>query len=300
MDKTVRQIVGAHKDLFGEKPTVDKINAGFTNTVFAVADKYILKICHNAENEREFAVEIDFYLNNKDKSYVPRMFAFSKEKSKIPFHYIITEKLNAPSLYGVWHTFSEKQREKVVSRICGVMKDLHKNKGKPFDWSGYIKDLCKEHLAVLIRQKQLTDDEISLIRNAMEKFDLYLESGNFVLIHNDLHFDNIFYLNDEIKLIDYESSRFNPIDKELEIIYYMAEMPWMHANEENERFVKTEDYKTLIPYFKKHYPEIFEVKNLEKRIAIYRLRDALEQYGIYTNEEELRGGIIAAAKFITD
>ena len=36
----------------------------------------------------------------------------------------------------------------------------------------------------------------------------YLKSNDFVLIHNDLHFDNIFFNDGKIKLIDFERSMF--------------------------------------------------------------------------------------------
>ena len=138
------------------------------------------------------------------------------------------------------------------------------------------------------------------MKKAMQTFDRYLDSGNidFCFIHDDIHFDNIFYKDGKLKIIDFESSRFNPICKELEIIYHMAEMPWKYASEESERFVRAQDYKTLIPHFKKHYPDMFKVPHLEKRIAIYRLRDVLEQYGTFTADKELRERIIALAKVI--
>ncbi|MCL2540117.1 MAG: aminoglycoside phosphotransferase family protein [Firmicutes bacterium] len=298
MEKIVQQIIEQHQELFGTQPAVSKINAGFTNTIFSVADKFILKICHDAGNEEEFAVEIDFYLRNKEKPYMLELLAYSTDKTKSPFYYTVIEKANAPSLYDIWHTFTEEQREEVVCKICNIMKDFHKHKGKSLNWGEYIKGYYEEHLAVLIKQKQLTEDEILLVREAMEKFGFYLKSNDFVLIHNDMHFDNIFYKDGNLKLIDFESSRFNPVDKELEIIYYMAEMPWKHASEENEKFVKAEDYTTLIHYFKKHYPEMFDVPYLEKRIAIYHLRDALDQYGRFTKANELHERIIKLSRFI--
>lgn len=42
--------------------------------------------------------------------------------------------------------------------------------------------------------------------NIGESFEKYLESNDFVPIHNDLHFDNIFFKDGKIKLIDFERS----------------------------------------------------------------------------------------------
>ncbi|MDR1906527.1 MAG: aminoglycoside phosphotransferase family protein [Clostridiales bacterium] len=300
MEKTVQQIVERHKDLFGENPAIGKINAGFTNAIFSIADKYVLKICRDAENEREFKSEISFYLESGEKDYIPKFFAYSQDKAKIPFYYIVTEKLKGHSLYDIWHTFTEREREDAVIQICDILKDFHKKKGEPFDWSEYIKGYCRKHLAILEEREQLTSDEFAVVLRAMKKFDFYLKSKDFVFIHNDMHFDNLFCVEGKIKVIDFESCRFNPIDKELEIFYYMAQTPWKHAGEENEKFVKIEDYKTLIPYMRKYYPEIFNVPYLEQRMAIYHLRDALDQYGTYTKEKELHERILRLAEFITD
>ena len=37
--------------LFGSNPKVEKINVGFTNTIYIVNNKYIIKICTKQENE---------------------------------------------------------------------------------------------------------------------------------------------------------------------------------------------------------------------------------------------------------
>ena len=302
MEQIVKQIVKTHNELWGESPTIKKIEIGFTNTIFCVADKYILKICHDINNESEFCVEVDFYTNNIGKPYIAKMFAYSKDKSKVPYMYIVTEKIDGVSLYSIWHTLTEQEREKIVNQICDILKDLHKNKGEHFDWSEYIKGYYEQHLDVLIKQKQLTESELALVRKAMSKFDLYLETDKdkFVYIHNDLHYDNCFYKDGKLTIIDFESSRFAPIDKELEIVFYAAKMPDKHASRETERFAKKEHFATLVSYFKKHYPQMFDVPHLEKRIAIYHLRDALDQYGTFKDNTELHDIIIELAKFVCE
>ncbi|MDR1761578.1 MAG: GNAT family N-acetyltransferase [Bacteroidales bacterium] len=297
MTKAVTQIIHKHNELWGDNPSVRKINAGFTNTIFCVAEKYILKICHDTNNETEFCHEIDFYLENKGEPYILKLLGYSKDKSAVPYMYLIIEKLDN-SLYDIWHAINEQERENIVAKICIVLKDFHKKQGETFDWCEYIKGYYEKHLAILETQNQLTAAEFALIRKAVEKFDLYFADNNFVFIHNDLHFDNIFYKDGAIKIIDFESSQLNPIDKELEIIYYMAEIPHKHANEQNEKLVEKEHFKNLLPYFKKHYPEMFAVPHLEKRIAIYHLRDALDQFATHKNDKELYERIIRLANLI--
>ncbi|MDR3264179.1 MAG: aminoglycoside phosphotransferase family protein [Clostridiales bacterium] len=300
MTETINEIIKKHKNLFSESPfIVEKINAGFTNTLFRVNNEFIVKICHKADNEEEFLQEIKFYLANENKGYIPNLYAHSTDKKVVPYFYEIIERIDGVSLYHVWHTFNETKREQIVKQICEIMADFHQIKGTPYDWSSYIKDFYEEHLNVLIKKNLLKENDILLVRNAMNRFDEYLKSDEFVFIHNDLHFDNIFInKNNELKIIDFESSRFAPVDKEFEVLMFMAEQPYKHANENDEQFVKQEDYANLIAYFKKYYPKPFKTPYFEKRIAIYNLRDTMDLYCRFSHEQALHNRILEKAKYI--
>ena len=85
-----------------------------------------------------------------------------------------------------------------------------------------IKKNSNDFLSELELYRILNEDEIEIINKAYSLFDEYLKSDEFVLVHNDLHFDNIFYKDGKIKLIDFERSMYAPKDFELHIIYYMT------------------------------------------------------------------------------
>ena len=108
-----------------------------------------------------------------------------------------------------------------------------------------------------------------MLERAYSKFGEYLQSNEFVLIHNDLHFDNVFYDNGKIKLIDFERSIYAPRDFELDILYRMIRKPWKFASEENEQYTKLEDYENVMSYIEKYYPELIHIDNLYQRLAIY-------------------------------
>ena len=161
MHEIINKIVQQNQSLFGTNPKIDKINIGFTNTIYNINDLYIVKICTDEDNEKEFKKEIDFYNSNKNNNLIPKLYCSSINKKDVPYFYEIIEKIDGVSLYNVWHTFSEEQK---------------------------------------------------LLDYAYSKFNKYLDSNDFVLIHNDLHFDNIFYNDDKIKLIDFERSMYAPRD----------------------------------------------------------------------------------------
>ena len=44
-------IIRKNSELFGSNPNVEKINVGFTNTIYCVNDAFIVKLCINLGNE---------------------------------------------------------------------------------------------------------------------------------------------------------------------------------------------------------------------------------------------------------
>ena len=60
MDKYLKKIISCYSNLFNSETTVEKLNIGFTNTVYVLDNKYILKICSNIDNEPDFKKEIIF------------------------------------------------------------------------------------------------------------------------------------------------------------------------------------------------------------------------------------------------
>jgi thiamine kinase-like enzyme len=126
----------------------------------------------------------------------------------------------------------------------------------------------------------------------------FLKSEEFVLVHNDLHFDNIFYKDGKIKLIDFERSIYAPKDFELDIFYRMIRKPWKFASEETEKYVDIKDYSNIMNYIDKYYHELFEIDNLYIRLAIYDIVYFLEQLLEYPHLKELKDDILSAVDIV--
>lgn len=294
----INKIIKQNKELFETNPNIKKINIGFTNTIYNIDNKYIIKICTNKNNEDNFKKEIEFYKTNQDNELIPKLYYSDTNKKDIPYYYEIIEKLEGISLYNVWHTFSEEQRENVIKQLCEGMKLFHNNKGIPYDWIKYITD---KFINLYSKAKELnlfTKEEQKIIDNASQKFKLYLDSYDFVLIHNDLHFDNIFINNNKIKLIDFERSMYAPRDFELDILYRMIRKPWKYASEETEKYTDQNDYQNIMKYIEKYYPKLINIQNLNKRLAIYDLIYFLKHLVNHPEVEELKNDVINAVKEI--
>lgn len=179
------------------------------------------------------------------------------------------------------------------------MKQMHSNIGEKYDWIQYNKDRFNSLFEEAKNKSLLNEEEIEIIYRAYSLFDKYLESDEFVLIHNDLHFDNILVNDSKIKVIDFERSMYAPKDFELHILYYMIRQPWKHANEECEKYTKVEDYKNIMGYIEKYYPEIINIPNLYKRLAIYDIIYEFSHFVRFPNDyDELKEAVMSVAKRI--
>lgn len=298
MQEIINKIIQQNQNLFRENSTVSKINVGFTNTLYSVNDSFIIKICTDLNNEPKFNKEIEFYNANNNNDLIPKLYYANNDKADIPYYYEILEKINGVSLYDVWHTFNEEQREDIIKQLCEAMKQFHSNKGQSYDWVKRTSDLFINSYNKAKELNLLTSEEQELLESAYSKFDGYLQSDEFVLIHNDLHFDNVFYDNGKIKLIDFERSIYAPRDFELDILYRMIRKPWKFASEENEQYTKLEDYENIMSYIEKYYPELIHIDNLYQRLAIYDIVYFLKQYVNAPQYDELKQDVLNAAKIV--
>ena len=300
MQEIVKRIIENNKSLFGDNLLIKKINVGFTNTLYSVNDSFIIKICTDLNNEPKFNKEIEFYNANKGNDLIPKLYYANTDKTDIPYYYEILEKINGVSLYDVWHTFSEEQRENTIKQLCEAMRRFHSNKGESYDWVKRTSDLFMNSYNKAKELNLFTSEEQELLEGAYSSFNEYLESDEFVLIHNDLHFDNVFYDNGKIKLIDFERSIYAPRDFELDIFYRMIRKPWKFASEENEQYAKLEDYENIMKYIEKYYPELIHMDNLYQRLAIYDIVYFLKQYVNAPQYVKLKEDVLRAAKIVIE
>ena len=289
MDMYLKKVIDDNVKIFKDIKKVFKINVGFTNSVYSVDDKYIIKICNNKENEINFENEIEFYKSNISNKYIPKLYSFYISNSVNDFSYEIIEKIDGESLYFVWHKFDENKRKEIVKEIVNMMKSFHSIKGKSYDWGLYIKEKLERNFKKCFDLKLFSESEKDLAKQLLKNISNYLESNDFRLVHSDIHFDNIIYCNDnQIKIIDFETSLYAPIDYELDIFLRMCNNPLKYASEEAESLIRIEDYQNIEKCFKEFYPEIYEFDNFEIRHEIYNLEANLRLLPRFPKDNELK------------
>lgn len=289
-------IVKNNEDIFGKnRHHVVEINAGFNNDIFNVDDKYIIKVCANITKECEFNVEANFYKENSNYKYIPKLYRYDYTKNAVPFVYEIIEKVPGKSLYYYWYKMSEKQREITIKNLVNVLKNIHKEKKVKFDWlSDFKNDLIKYYEIV---KSRFNIQEQILISNTINSIDKFFQNNKIVLIHNDLHFDNIIKNEKSLFLIDFNDAKYAPFDYDLRLLFMYKDAPWKWANIEMDPFQKPEDYKNIVVYLKKYYNELNSVDYIMERMTIYKLENDLNLFTRF-NTKELRDNIISYCKNI--
>ena len=79
----------------------------------------------------------------------------------------------------------------------------------------------------------------------------------------------------------------------------MIRKPWKFASEETEQYTKLSDYKNIMTYIEKYYPELIHIDNLYKRLAIYDIVYFLKQYINAPQYDELKQDVLKAAEIVT-
>jgi thiamine kinase-like enzyme len=119
---------------------------------------------------------------------------------------------------------------------------------------------------------------IEMAVDYFEEHKNVLQDGIPTLVHSDMNLTNILVENGKVSaILDFEFARQAPADYELQAIEAFCLYPNDWAEEGNEVFC-TADFANLIPLIRKHYPDLFEIRNLRERLNVYHVYAALSNY----------------------
>ena len=109
----------------------------------------------------------------------------------------------------------------------------------------------------------------------------YFENASFGFAHGDIHFNNIIYSDDGLKLIDFECYDIAPLDKEFDTIYRMVRKPNSFIKKGLQSTVNPKDYEKIMSYIIQCYPEICQSDNFKNRLLIYDCINSLKWLNVY-------------------
>ena len=289
MEQIIKKILDIEKIEYKE---IRKSSSGFTNDVFFVDDKYVIKLCKDKNKTYKIDVESAFYKNCR-LPFIPNYISSGEFEGD---KYLIITKLNGQNLYEVWHKLDDEKREDIVKQIANILMQIHKqgydylpSKRVGLDWVQKWQRVFERHLDEF---KKRNIDSTRLEKFIKTKLGSMMAEQKLGLVYNDAHFDNFLLDGDEVKLIDFDRIMYGSIDYELLIIKSMLNNPCKFASVDEEKFIKKEDYKNVWGLLKKYYPEMFDFERFEDRLFVYQFFYNLGNAYENKNDEQVKKEIL--------
>ena len=250
--------------------TITKSTSGFTNDVYFVDDKFVIKVVAARTKNEKLEKEIQFYLNT-DFDFVPKYVASGVCDG---ITYLIISKLPGDSLYSIWHTLDVEKRKHVVLQICKILNKFHIDMYKFLptkyvysDWAKKWNDSFIKNISIM-KEKGFDVDFLEEFRQT--RLPKIMESQDPCLVYNDAHFDNFLLDGDKVYLIDFDRVLYGSVDYELLIIKSMLDAPHKFASEVDEPNVVPEHYVGIWETLMDNCPQMFKFEYIKERVFIYQ------------------------------
>ena len=290
IDKKIIQKVFKKNKIKADK--IIRFASGQINRVYDIDNKFVIKI----EGDFEFAKDLIKHQPEIIRKLqaggasVPNLIDHGNIEGK---NYLLMNRIDGDGLANVWYGLDKSQKENFMSQIVEQLKIFHSIEFENFTISGEVDKKYQKWIAAVrdvsdfsrINKNLLeitAKDDVEYVENFYNnKVDILKNVKESVLVHQDIHFENIFYKDNNITgIIDFDWSCQAPREYDLWIIADYFHAPWYYVEERLEKYYQNkmmEEMKML----RKYYPELFEVENLLDKIRLYyisNLIDSVENY----------------------
>jgi len=269
--------------------------SGQINFVYDLNGKYIIKIegdLNHAKGILKPQTGITRQLINAGAK-VPKIFDAGEIMGK---PYLLMEKLSGTDLVYDWLKFSSKEKENFMAQLAEQLKIFHSLKYDNYSVtisSGIIKPNLKDAINYLTDFRRINKNKLKkeYLKDVdfLEKFyqanEVILdEEKTAVLVHNDMHLENIFYRDDKITgLIDLDWVCQAPKDYELWKLVDVFYDPKKTVAKKLEPLYKGYRMTKECGWLKKYYPQLFASPNLIIRIKLFSLENLINKIVDYQN-----------------
>lgn len=252
-----------------------RFEGGQVNRVYQIGEDYVLKIENNLDVTEHQSEIIALAVSAGAK--VPKILDAGELDGS---RFLLMEKVNGRKLSEDWMNFSEVQKENLMAQIAEQLRIFHSinfdayalPRPRQFDsWEAAIDsythfdDVDKTEL-----DAQTLANFESLERFYKEHKSILRDSSEPVLVHNDLHFDNILHQDGVLTgIIDFDFARQAPRDYELWHLLDFFCTPVYFVEEKLEDRWRGFKVGDEIVNFKNSYSELFEVPDLLTRTKLY-------------------------------
>ena len=260
--------------------TIQVLSGGQINAVLLVDGKQILRIGMREDAGRRLEHEAILLQNLAGQLPVAKVLAFGQEQG---FFYQVQQFMPGQKLYAIWKTLRADEQDTIAAELAASLKILHSANFPDFGegqqdskryaaWIDYLTDKFQTTVEeIRDRHIRMVPGFIEMAVDYFEEHKNVLQDGVPTLVHSDMNLTNILVENGKVSaILDFEFARQAPADYELQAIEAFCLYPNDWAEEGNEVFC-TADFANLIPLIRKHYPELFEIRNLRERLNVYHV-----------------------------
>lgn len=262
---------------------INEISYGYTNQIYSINNRYIFKSCVNENNYRNFQRASEFCKKYYGIVNCPKVI-YSCLEPENKNMWQIEEKAKGVNLSFKWGELNNEEKEEVIGKICESLRSIHNIPiGDVFestmnenDWKEKFRKDIEKKINSLIKKGMNYNELYSRIRNYVGRNIESLDETDFKICHTDMHFDNIL-IDDEknITVLDYDRLRIASIDYELNIFNVMQKTPKLIVNDKIKKKIKDNEYTGILNLLSEKYNEMFEFKDLDKRLNIYGIKHYL-------------------------
>ena len=273
----------------GPIASIERMEIGFSNDVYSVDDKYILK-AGRSEEDNEYLLR-DIYLCNllRDRVPAPRVIHWDASKALLGRVFMIYDKIQGRNLYSRWHLLDVSQRRELIRQLCSILREINQTPYEGFarefgidteqSWQDRMRSRINGRLERVSERGLLPAETLARTRSFLNESLVVLRQEKMALTYHDPHFDNIIVSEDDriAGILDFESADILSIDFVLDLVRRMVSRPGKYASEESEPFTRVEDYSELMRWYEEFYPELFDFEDLGKRLDIYTVEHSLAE-----------------------
>lgn len=272
-EKLIEKIVSKN-GITGSVP-IFRFEGGQVNRVYQIGQDYVLKIENNLDVTEHQSEIIALAVSAGAK--VPKILDAGELDGS---RYLLMEKVNGRKLSEDWMGFSEVQKKSLMDQIAEQLKIFHSIKfdayalprSRQFDnWEAAIDSYT--HFDDVDKTK--LDAQTLANFESLEKFyyghkSILRDSSKPVLVHNDLHFDNILHQDGVLTgIIDFDFARQAPRDYELWHLLDFFCTPVYFVEEKLEDRWRGFKVGDEIKNLKTSYPDLFKTPDLITRTKLY-------------------------------
>lgn len=202
--------------------------------------------------------------------------------------YLLMRKAEGTNLVYDWLKFSLAEKEHFIAQLCEQLKIFHSVK---FD--DYVLPIYLDHKFANLKTAVANVTNFALIDKSRLKPEYlvdveYLEDffarqqsvldegGTAVLVHSDIHLENLFYQGDKLTaIIDFDWISAAPRDYELwkitDVFYDPKKTAAQGLQSLYQGYRMTEEFK----FIRKYYPELFQSSDVLTRVRLFHLENLI-------------------------